>query len=246
MKMTMDLHTHTTYSHGLGSIEDNVKEGIRKGLEAMAISDHGPGHLGFGIKPGALKQMRRELDALQEKYPQIKLYLGIEANILGRDGAIDVSEEDLGLLDYVLCGYHFGSKPGKWTRDLPVHLFNLLNRWTGGFEKKARALNTEATVNCLMNNRIDVLTHPGAKGPVDMLEVARAAEKAGTMLEINNSHGHLSEEELKICMLTKVRFIVGSDAHKPGDVGRYKEALKRIVQAGVPLERVANLKEGME
>ena len=26
-RMTFDFHTHTTYSHGKGSIEDNVKGG---------------------------------------------------------------------------------------------------------------------------------------------------------------------------------------------------------------------------
>jgi putative hydrolase len=242
MKIIKDLHTHTTYSHGLGSIEDNVKEAVKQGLEVVGISDHGQGHLGFGIKAGALKSMREEIDLLQEKYPQIRITLGIEANILGRDGGIDVSTEDRRLLDYVLCGYHFGSKPGKWARDLPIHLFNLLNRWTGGFEKKARALNTESVVNCLIKNQIDVLTHPGAKGPLDMLAVARAAEEAGTLLEINNSHGHLTEEELRVCMKTGVNFIIGSDAHTPGDVGKHDKALNRVIRVGLPLERVVNLR----
>ena len=50
-RMTFDFHTHTTYSHGKGSIEDNVKEAIKKGLKAIAITDHGPGHLTYGLIP---------------------------------------------------------------------------------------------------------------------------------------------------------------------------------------------------
>ena len=42
-KMLFDYHTHTTFSHGKGSIEDNVKEAVKKGLKAIAITDHGPG-----------------------------------------------------------------------------------------------------------------------------------------------------------------------------------------------------------
>ena len=49
-KMLFDYHTHTTFSHGKGSIEDNVKEAVKKGLKAIAITDHGPGHMTYGIK----------------------------------------------------------------------------------------------------------------------------------------------------------------------------------------------------
>ena len=40
-ELLYDLHTHTTYSHGKGSIEDNVREAFNQGLEFVAISDHG-------------------------------------------------------------------------------------------------------------------------------------------------------------------------------------------------------------
>ncbi|MBF1138496.1 MAG: PHP domain-containing protein [[Eubacterium] sulci] len=53
-RMTFDYHTHTTFSHGTGSIEDNVKVAISKGLKALAISDHGPGHLTYGVKRSAI------------------------------------------------------------------------------------------------------------------------------------------------------------------------------------------------
>ena len=39
-ELVYDLHTHTTYSHGKGSVEDNVREAFNKGLEYIAISDH--------------------------------------------------------------------------------------------------------------------------------------------------------------------------------------------------------------
>ena len=42
MKLKYDLHTHTVWSHGKGTVEDNVKEAVKKGLNKIAITDHGP------------------------------------------------------------------------------------------------------------------------------------------------------------------------------------------------------------
>ena len=37
MKILADYHTHTIYSHGKGTIEDNVKVAISKGIETLGI-----------------------------------------------------------------------------------------------------------------------------------------------------------------------------------------------------------------
>ena len=42
-KMTFDYHTHTIFSHGKGTIADNVEAARSKGLKGIAITDHGPG-----------------------------------------------------------------------------------------------------------------------------------------------------------------------------------------------------------
>ena len=38
-ELLYDLHTHTTYSHGKGSVEDNVRAAMNRGLSYIAISD---------------------------------------------------------------------------------------------------------------------------------------------------------------------------------------------------------------
>ena len=45
-----DYHTHTLYSHGKGTIQQNVEAAQRKGLKEIAITDHGPGHILYGVK----------------------------------------------------------------------------------------------------------------------------------------------------------------------------------------------------
>ena len=62
IKLVADYHTHTLYSHGKGTIIDNVLAAREKGLKAIAITDHGFNHLTFGVKKRKLKKMRQEID----------------------------------------------------------------------------------------------------------------------------------------------------------------------------------------
>ncbi len=112
MKILADYHTHTIYSHGKGTIEDNVKIAISKGIETLGISDHSYKHLTYGIKKNDIFKMREEIDLLNEKYKdKIKILLGVECNILDDNGNIDYDDKIGSALDYVMAGYHFGSKP---------------------------------------------------------------------------------------------------------------------------------------
>ena len=45
MEIIADYHTHTVYSHGKGTIEDNVKVAIQKNIKKIGISDHGYKHI---------------------------------------------------------------------------------------------------------------------------------------------------------------------------------------------------------
>lgn len=243
MRLIEDLHTHTVFSHGKGTIEDNVKAAAALGLKRIAISDHGPGHLGFGLKRRNLPVMRGEIERLQPLYPDIEILLAVEANILGLDGTIDVTDEDREYYDLVLCGYHFGSRPARWPGDLGIHVYNVLAKRWKIFAPAALRRNTQAVVRALEKNSIDILTHPGAKGPVDILTVAQTAARRGTSLEINNHHGHLTTEEIVIAMETTVQFYVGSDAHVPEHIGHIEDALKRIRAAGLSADRIVNIEE---
>ena len=66
MQILADYHTHTKYSHGKGTIEENVLEAISKGIKTIGISDHGYKHLAYGIKLNDIYKMREEIDKLNE------------------------------------------------------------------------------------------------------------------------------------------------------------------------------------
>ena len=105
MKILADYHTHTVYSHGKGTIEENVKVAISKGIKTLGISDHGYKNVAYGVKIDDFKRMREEIDMLNEKYnDQIKILLGVECNILDNNGNIDLNDKFDKYLDYVMAG----------------------------------------------------------------------------------------------------------------------------------------------
>lgn len=240
--MKFDWHTHTVYSHGRGSIEDNIREARKKGLESVAITDHGPGHFGYGFRRRDVPRMRAEIDSLREKYSDIKIYMSVEANIINRSGNLDVRPEEFGDYDFVIAGYHFGtlgeSKPGS----LALHGRNLLASKLGRYSDRLVELNTELAVNAIICNKITTLTHPGDKGSVIMEEVYKACEKTGTLLEISNRHRQLTVDELRLARGRDLKFIIGSDAHVPERVGTFEHAVERALESGIELERIVNLK----
>ncbi len=246
MKLLTDYHTHTIYSrlnHGKGTIRENVEEARRKGLREIWITDHGPGHLFFGVDRKKLGQMRDQVDQLNREYEDIEVYLGLEANIIGLDGSIDVKDEDLFYLDGLNLGFH----TGVLVKDIKTffHLFiiNPLAKFIKPLRGLAREKNTQALIKAIEKNKIQLITHPSDKYDLDLEVLARACLKRETALEVNSSHGHLSVEDLRLIDDSQVMLAVGSDAHSPDRVGDLRSALDRIDQAGIDGTRIVNLKE---
>lgn len=240
MKLFADYHTHTVYSHGKGTIEDNVKAAIKKGLREIVISDHGPGHTTYGVKAGGLKKMRSEIDELQKKYKNIKIMLGLEANLISCNGDIDASDEDIKLVDKLLVGFHNGAKPYSLRDAHNLYMKNYMSRVFGFMKTKCVKVNTEAMIKAIERYDIDIITHPGAKIDLDIEKLAKAAAKRGTALEINSSHGNLTISNAKIALKENVNFVIDSDAHEPDDVGNFENGIKIAEEADIPEYKILN------
>jgi putative hydrolase len=241
MKIYADYHTHTTYSDGKGSIEDNVRAAVACGLKVLAISDHGPQHLTYGIRRSKYAEMRGIIDEMNAKYPMIKTLLSLEANVMDLDGRLDVDDSMLRMADLLLAGYHFGSLSQEVAKSSVMHRLNFEGRFSKRALEKAREANTKAMISAMRRYDIKFLTHPGAKGVIDLLPVARVAIETGTALEINaNRHGFLTYEDLVLLRDTEVMFAINSDAHKPELIGRFEPAIERALRAEIPCSRIIN------
>ncbi len=224
MQILSDIHTHTTYSHGKGTIRENVLAAIDKGLKEVAICDHGIAHMFFNIKN--LREYLQAINEIKEEFKdKIKVLSGVELNIVSLDGEVDLPFEFCRSFDILLLGYH---KMVKY-KDIRSFLHFMFKINT----KKAVRQNTQAYINAIEKYEIDVITHLGYGLKVDKAEIAKAAAKHNTALEINSKHNEFSKSDLMECAKTGVKFALGSDAHSTDRIGCIENSVLKAQDAGI-------------
>lgn len=242
MILTADYHTHTPYSHGKNTVEENVLAAKKQGLTQIGISDHGFSHVAFGLRKKKVADCIAECEAAEQKHG-VKVLMGIEANIRGVDGKTDLTEKDFASFDIFLCGKHVFIWYDKFSDFTGYGCGNFIaDKFKKKPSKKLIARNTKAYINAIKNNPVDAVTHLGYLCPTSALEVAKCAADYGTYIELNSKKQHLTDDELcEIVAKTDARFIVNSDAHtasRVGDTALVEEQLKRLQ---FPYERIDNI-----
>lgn len=100
------LHCHTTWSDGAHSVEEMVAEAEALGYAYIGISDHSANaSYARGLDAGRLAQQRAEVEAARLAHPKILVLHGVEADIMP-DGSLDLGEEVLSQLDFVIASVH--------------------------------------------------------------------------------------------------------------------------------------------
>ena len=242
-RITGDFHTHTIYSrvgpyfHGKGKIVENVAFAVGKGLKEVAITDHGPSDF-YGLSLKRIPEMRRDIEEAVRRFPRIKVYLGVEADIVDSPNGLDITNEDFALFDFVNAGYHYVPNCKMIQNFLAFRL-----PCPAAVRERLRKENTERIIRALTCNDIRILTHPGDKAYIDHHAVAKTCEETGTLVEINARHLHPNRKELMIYAGYDVKFIISSDAHIPEKVGRYVRSMQLALSAGITSDRIVNIEE---
>lgn len=240
IKLYADYHTHTVYSHGTGSIMDNVIAARKKGLSELAITDHGIRHFAYGVRKKDIARMRDEIDRINDNSEGIKVLLGMECNIISTDGDIDMNDSIRKYLDILLVGFHMMVLP-KTVRDtFNIYGRNYLSKIFHLGTEGIKELNTESMIKAIRKHKIDIITHPGTRIPLDTTLIAKEAVKAGTALEINSHSSFMRAEHVIAAAREGVKFVIDSDAHSPKDVGNLKNGLSIAMDAGLTGEQIIN------
>jgi len=185
-----DLHTHTTWSaDGKNTLEEMAAAAVARGYEYYAITDHS-----HYLREGRLAAQLEEIERVRERFPKLRILAGVEANIR-TTGEVDVPEDELARLDWVVASVH----QAPHTRP------------------------TERVLEAMENPYVDCIGHLtgrriGKRGPRDVA-VDRVIERAlatGCALEINGQPDRLDLPDVHIRAAKEagLRLVVSSDAHQ--------------------------------
>ncbi len=236
MRLLGDYHTHTTYTHGKSTVEENVAQAELLGLKEIAITEHS--YKGFNhIVKGDLEKIKSDIDAIKDKY-QVNVLLGIEANLMSEYGDIDISDEELSKLDIVVLGYHKASKYSLGQ----LFKFSLPNMFRKKPTKAQIERNTLAYIRAMDKHRVNILAHLGYAGcAVDCVRLAEECAKRNIYIEFNGKRINFSKADIEGMIKTGVKFVIDSDAHHKNNVGKNSMAFNLVEKYNIPLEQIANV-----
>src|SRR5690242_12831102 len=101
--LKVDLHIHTIASgHAYNSILEYIQYAKEAGMDIIGISDHGPSTYGSMTNNYYFSDLHR----VPKKIGGLTVLKGIEANIINREGELDMADKYLEKLDYVMAGFH--------------------------------------------------------------------------------------------------------------------------------------------
>ncbi len=221
MSIKFDLHMHTIYSDGASGHIDMAEIAEARGMEAIAFTDHGP-ELVIGIARGKIPQMLQDIEIARQD-ANIQVLAGLEANVVDGWGGIDIEDEVINKLDFVM---------------MAIHDLGTTDRIEIAQEYLARA------TKAIEIHKVDVFSHPfyffGDLMPElsheDVREFVKLAAARNVAMEINVKYKVPGKDFLKLCFKEGVKLSIGSDAHKPAEVGKIDWALSALRYVGAKRE----------
>lgn len=243
MEFFGDYHTHSRHSDGRQTVEEIVAAARKRGLQEVAVTDHGPLVAVIGVKSAQVyRDLRKTIDEINDREGSPRVLLGAEANIRDREGTLDIPDEVIDQLDILIAGLHPYTLPTSVNEGMGLFAQNSLRHLGESQRQKAIRANTEAIVEVLNKNpEIDILSHPGLFFNVDIAEVARACLRNEVLFEINCGHGQPGISDIMKAEQVGAEFIINSDAHFQDSVGYLEYGMQAVQKLGIAEQRVVNL-----
>lgn len=228
----VDCHTHTFFSDGKSSLEENMRAAIKGGLTTIACTDHW-GKADFidcSIKKDALDQYTRAVQQVCEQLPQLSIVYGLEADWYhGCEDNLKCLRESV---PFMLGSIHYlDEKPIDWDEDLRI--------WEELGADELWKRYVEEWCKAATSGLFDSMAHPDLprlfserqyKPTIDLVplwdQMAQAAQAGKVHIEINTAglikpfgDFYPCEGLLKRFAQAGVRITIGSDAHAATRIG---------------------------
>lgn len=222
MYSVVETHYHTIASgHAYSTVLEGAAYAKKYGLRGLAITDHGP------AMPGAPHVWHfGNQSAIGDEIDGVRIYKGAEADIMSYGGDLDIPEDMLKKLDWVIASYHVPCIAPSTVED-----------------------HTRGYLENLKNPYIDVLGHSGNDDYVyDYETVIMEAGRLGKIIEINH-HSPIGRpgskercpEIAKLCKKHGVFVVVSTDAHFAAKIGIVDNAWNLLKEIDFPEELILNM-----
>ena len=198
-----DLHMHTTETDGRASLAEMAAAARALGYEYIAITDHSKAiAMANGLdekRAVAFAQQVKELN--RDGGLGIRILAGLECDIQ-KDGALDLEEDALAELDFVIASVH-----------------SLMNM--------EAAEMTDRLLRALESPNVHVLGHPTGRillqrepFPFDFERVVTQAVRHNVALEINGSPERLDlgGSMVRSAKSLGAKFVIATDSHHPNSL----------------------------
>ncbi len=215
--LEVDLHTHSFFSAcGIHTHLEILERAKTLGMTAVAITDHGP-----SLSPRFSDPF---FDRLRSPVQGIRLLKGMECNLVGEGGEIDLPQKYLKYLDVVLLGIHPNTKKGQGRDKYTDMLLRAVDR----------------------NPAVDILTHLNDANYLTHFEtVIEAARDRGIAIELNNSKTLLNRidpcvtrELVAAALEIGAKMVITSDMHAIEELGLDDSVKPYLEEVSFSKERV--------
>jgi len=197
-----DLHAHTKWSDGIGTIEEMAAGARELGWDYLAVCDHTKSlAIANGLDEDRLREQMDEIDDVNRGLEGFTVLKGVECDIKS-DGSLDLQDSVLGDLDFVVASVH------------------------SAFRMSEEEM-TERVITAMHNPYVSTIGHPTGRliqrrSPISMTldRLFEAAADQGVMMEINAFPDRLDLDDVncRTAMERGITMSIGTDAHAPNQL----------------------------
>lgn len=222
--MRGDLHTHSTWTDGMGTIEEMAQAAKQRGLKYMAVTDHSKRvAMVGGLDADGLRRQWAEVDRLNQRLSGFTVLKGVEVDIL-EGGGLDLDDDVLAEADWVVASVHYG-------------------------QNQSRERITRRVIEALENPYVWAIAHPtgrllNRRNPheIDLDAVLRAARDHGKFMELNAHPSRLDLDDIACAAAKKYRvpIVISTDAHNILGLDAMRYGVLQARRGGLTKADVAN------
>ena len=223
-----DLHMHTLFSDGSGSIEEMADKALSNGLEYIAVTDHSKRvSVANGMDEHRALIYWKTVDEINQRIREIQIPItilkGIEVDVL-ENAELDFNDEVLSQANWVMASLHYHrSQPRE-----QIHR------------------RIETAMRCPY---VSAISHPTGKEwmsdfriDMDFDYVLELAKKYDKCLEMN-SQLHRFDLDWRLCRQAKehgVKIVISTDSHAVSDLDYMRYGVQLARKAGLTADDIIN------